>query len=84
MVTGKNVCPICKKLYSPKNESRFKIFSGKYSDISKYPINDYVCMGCARKMVKQDDYGYAIKNKNGLVYYFDDDGNFERTKIGDD
>lgn len=37
MVTGYNICPICNKKYSPKNESKIKMG------------NNPICLNCYRK-----------------------------------
>ena len=69
MVTGYNKCPICRKKYSARNESKLKV------------DGESVCMGCFRKKKNHSDYGSTISG-NGLIHYFDDNDNFERTKIG--
>ena len=68
MTTGYNICPICKRKYSPKNESKLHIG------------NEDVCIKCYRKQKKHPKYGFTISGRD-LIYYFDDKGNYETTKI---
>lgn len=53
MVTGKNICPVCKKRYSPKHESKLWVDTGKITEITKMPILDYLCMKCYNKEIKR-------------------------------
>jgi len=46
MVTGYNICPICKKKYSPKNESILKIDTGIKTEYSNVKIYNHICMKC--------------------------------------
>jgi hypothetical protein len=82
MVTGKNKCPICKKWYSLKrSQSKLKIPTEEFTEITNNRIYDHVCMTCLRKRSIPTDYGYAIKH-NQLIWYFDNNGMYERTKFG--
>lgn len=81
MVTGKDRCPICKKVYSPKqSQSKLKVPTGEMTRVTHQPIYSHVCMNCFRSRKDASDYGFTIR-KNGLIWYFDDEGNFERTKF---
>ncbi len=48
-------CPLCKRKHTKNSESKLKVYSGLYTDVTKLKIYNHICMGCFNIIVRCEE-----------------------------